>query len=852
MRDPKLFVSDMLIKHHKLIHKLKGKKKYDGQNKFTVVSAVYGVEKYLDDYFESLVKQNLDFKNHIHLVMVDDGSKDNSAAIIKKWQEKYPDNITYILKENGGQASARNLGMQYVKTQWVTFIDPDDFVDKNYFLEINYYLESYENKIGMVSCNFYVYFEEGKIYKNNHPLNFKFKGKSKLLSRESIGRNIQMSVNSTIFLTDIIVENNIKYNESIRPNFEDSHFVGKYLYYINNLYISYLVEAKYFYRKRSDESSTLDTSWKDKRVFLDKIKYGHHTILDFYVKKMGYVPDYIQTMILYDISWVIKKIVKDSDAVFKDLTEIEISEFYDLLRKSLAYISHKTILTFNIANFWWLDKVILLGAFKNAPMPWQYAYIEKITARGELVFSVISHFNQQIEIKTDGKLIVPTLSKDISYDAGGVFLAKRSYYWIQLSDLGEKIGIYSDGKILQLTTRLKRYTTEVSTKELLEAYVKPNQYKKQRKDILVFMDRNTQADDNAEHLYRYFSESGNDDFAMYFAITKDSKDWKRLKNLGFNLLDYGCKDFERTLKKSKFVISSHADAYISDYFKDFNMQKPLIFLQHGVIQNNLSTWLNTKNNLELFITSTESEYNSIAGVNSPYLLSNKEVKLTGLARYDSLWKKNTKMEKEKIILVMPTWRQYIVTNTLGKSIECKNKIFRESSYYKYWNSFFCNKELERIVRSEGYRVIFVPHPNMLQYIDEFELPSYIENTSSLQSFSIQDLFVKSRVLITDYSSVAFDMAYINRSILYYHFDKEEFYSGAHTSSLGYFSYEEDGFGPVVNTEDALLQELKNICINNGDPSDEYLTRIRKTFTYQDDNNCERIYNEILTLNKIID
>jgi glycosyltransferase involved in cell wall biosynthesis len=43
--------------------------------------------------------------------LVDDGSPDNSAEIIKKWQKKYPDNITYVKKENGGQASARNFGV---------------------------------------------------------------------------------------------------------------------------------------------------------------------------------------------------------------------------------------------------------------------------------------------------------------------------------------------------------------------------------------------------------------------------------------------------------------------------------------------------------------------------------------------------------------------------------------------------------------------------------------------------------------------------------------------------------------------------------------------------------------------
>ena len=58
--------------------------KHNGKYQYTVVSAVYNVEKYLDEYFESLVNQSLNFKKHIHLILVDDGSTDHSADIIKK------------------------------------------------------------------------------------------------------------------------------------------------------------------------------------------------------------------------------------------------------------------------------------------------------------------------------------------------------------------------------------------------------------------------------------------------------------------------------------------------------------------------------------------------------------------------------------------------------------------------------------------------------------------------------------------------------------------------------------------------------------------------------------------------
>ncbi|EAH5467340.1 glycosyltransferase family 2 protein, partial [Campylobacter jejuni] len=150
------FFKSLLISLQNFLKQFKPKK-YKAYNKYVIVSAVYNVEKYLDDFFKSIINQRLDFKNNIHLICVDDGSTDNSANIIKKYQKKYPKNIIYLYKENGGQASARNLGLKYLKENdlnipWVTFTDPDDFLDRDYFYEVDSFLKN-QNNIAMVATN---------------------------------------------------------------------------------------------------------------------------------------------------------------------------------------------------------------------------------------------------------------------------------------------------------------------------------------------------------------------------------------------------------------------------------------------------------------------------------------------------------------------------------------------------------------------------------------------------------------------------------------------------------------------------------------------------------------------------
>ena len=81
--------------------------------KFSVIIPVYNVEDYIKESLDSIVQQSIGF-DCIQVIIVDDGSTDNSGKICKEYAEKY-DNIDYILKENGGVSSARNLGIEHIR-----------------------------------------------------------------------------------------------------------------------------------------------------------------------------------------------------------------------------------------------------------------------------------------------------------------------------------------------------------------------------------------------------------------------------------------------------------------------------------------------------------------------------------------------------------------------------------------------------------------------------------------------------------------------------------------------------------------------------------------------------------------
>lgn len=93
--------------------------------KVSVIVPVYNVEQYLSDCLESICRQTL---KEIEIIVVNDGSTDNSLSIIKSFQQKYS-NIKLINKKNGGLSSARNAGIKVATAPYLCFIDSDDFID---------------------------------------------------------------------------------------------------------------------------------------------------------------------------------------------------------------------------------------------------------------------------------------------------------------------------------------------------------------------------------------------------------------------------------------------------------------------------------------------------------------------------------------------------------------------------------------------------------------------------------------------------------------------------------------------------------------------------------------------------
>jgi len=368
----------------------------------------------------------------------------------------------------------------------------------------------------------------------------------------------------------------------------------------------------------------------------------------------------------------------------------------------------------------------------------------------------------------------------------------------------------------------------------------------------VLMDRDVNANDNAEHLFRYLRKRRRD-INAWFVVEKNSPDWNRLRAEGYKrLIPYGSTLWKALCLNARYIVSSHADAYVYTPFVLSNGLRPnwkFVFLQHGVTQNNISRWLNGKK-IAGMVTSTVDEFASIVGDHSPYRLSAKEVSLTGMPRHDVLAKKAAAcdLDGRSIITVMPTWRQFLVGDTIGRgNRRHRNRDFFESEFLRRWMDLLESPELKKMAEEHECRIVFMPHPNLEDYLPELTLPDHVE-VCSYSEINVQDVIAQSAVVVTDYSSIAFDAAIVRRPVVYYQFDRDRVFGGDHLTKPGYFSYDRAGFGPVALEHDQVLEALSTTLANGKEPAPEYMRRIERTFVAPG-HSCSRVTEMIEDLDR---
>lgn len=873
----------------------------------SVIIPVFNVAHYLPQAVESVVNQSYGFKN-IELIIVNDASTDNTSDILHKLITMYPMIKVIDNAENRGVSAVRNDGLRVATGEYVTFLDGDDYYTVDYLKNLLHALQSQNVNVSRAQQLFFgkrdgehitnKYFDkkETKVIDLN-AFNMENAFINTILFRASFIENIffdeHLKFSEDVkFLWDALNKNHdyrvalahnayIMYrkreegNSAIDTRDEDvSAFADRFI----NVYERLFDEAE---RNNNgiipaglQTTALYDIGWtlrvedfpgteEELQQFQSAIKRLVNRIdLSTFVTMETFDKWRWDTML------GLKDGIEESYVAFK-----EQNKFYYELNNTFITGSNKQ--TFKINQFELQNETIKINAILDGLHSFEYQSLAMKIGKKYFPATVFEDFYQYKQRRYWNKTIsinrplyvefeIPL--RDDLVDTPFQILLNDAPVWINVtgnSKLTRKIkfNFVSLGKYSLVFDNGKYYFTTKSYAELdyLELQTLSDKERIQRQEALAlkkFMDRPIwliadrfdKASDNGEALFRYLVNHGPKDRHYYFVISKQASDYSRLaQEFGEALIvDIYSEQYE--------IYKAVAEVQLLAYLFNPILRLPAVhlrnitntkyvFLQHGVSEKiNPKFFTHFDYDLDLFVTSLRQEQEMIANPENGYMLPKNAVVNTMFPRFDERY-----VDDKKSILVFLTWRKFLVPNANQNGTRDYNDAFKESDYYQALASLLDSEALSALLQKYGYKLKLYLHPELQWQMPDFSNRNFATQVEILPTdLNFNQMIAESSMVITDFSSIHFDFAYLKKPVLYYQFDKQDFLT-KHTADDIWFDYETMGFGPVVLNQPAVEHALEVYMQNSMKNSQEYIDRIEATFPYFDKNSSQRVYDAVIKM-----
>lgn len=894
---------------------------------FSVIMPIYNVEDYIEEAISSLVNQTIGF-DKIQIIMINDGSPDNSEAVCLKYKEQYPDNIVYKKIPNGGVSNARNTAFQYVDAKYITFLDPDDKWELSSFENAYKFFEEHYDEIDVLASR--IKFFEGCNY--FHSLDYKFQNGTRIFDLENKEElfSIQPTAKTTFIKSDALGD--IRFDSRLKIG-EEFVFINKIM--LKKKKLGLICESLYFYRRRNQGDSSSSNRILDKSFYINSLVYYHMELMKYCEEMYGEVILYVQSMIAYDLFWRI-----GYDHYLKVLDEKEQREYFELAKILLGKIDdyillnnpkHKTMYKRNEAFkikygkelFELIDFDAESGSlyYEDAwslVLPKQKGIVCEIASLGikddnifvdvfvaQWIFRCTKNGEVKFKLRFGNQEATPEL---VPYDPYNVVkkTGHASYHYVckckfdlkYVNESGTAFKPYfsfgeketsvsmSYSKFVptrnlfrpsykaygKYIVRCMRKAIKVSVPKDLKAYVEnaekacvdylkeigrddlaeiragfPKFKKEQEKkgSVWLFSDRIDNAGDSGEVVFKYISEHTPNGVRPIFTIGRAASDEvkNRLEAIG-EVVYFEDTEFKYYFLLADKIVSSSAGEFTINAFED---DRPYFvdmyhfdfyFMNHGVNCGDCSAWLNHYNkNIKIFFNTGVNERQAI--IDGRYNMTADQCVITGLPRFDALYD-----DRKKQLLVLPSWRKSIKGAYDDKTSSVYYDGFVNTDYYKFYNGLINDERLLAKMREKGYTGLFCLHPIFRKQAVDFQKNDVFAINEGFIDYN--KVFAESSVMVTDYSTIAFDFAYLKKPIVYTQFDKEEFYK-TQTYDKGFFEYERDGFGPVCYDLDSAVDAL--IKIIDKDCENDYIDRVTNFFVNIDKNNSKRVIDAVLADSK---
>ena len=399
------------------------------------------------------------------------------------------------------------------------------------------------------------------------------------------------------------------------------------------------------------------------------------------------------------------------------------------------------------------------------------------------------------------------------------------------------------GGDVSFTYRAKEYfeTPKNNFKEKM-AYYTAKLFKSQlaKKDIWIGFEKLAEsAHDSGYHFFNYCYQNKKHDH-YYYVIRKGAQEEQFLADKKNRVLHYMSFKYFVYLFSASLLVSSDTKRNVYNLKQKETLMgraladKPLIYLQHGV--NGLKKvpdFYKDRNVFDLVIAPSDYERQLII---DEWGYHPDEVATTGLARWDVMEDKTASIDYRQIF-VMPTWRTWMDGMT--------DEQFLASNYFQQYNEFLSSPKLKDLLLANNCRIAFFLHPKFKNYVHLFDIDESIISKYEFLEVPLDEMIMKSSMMISDYSSIIWEMYYLKRPCVFYQFDKTQYlaYEGM------YMDPDKDLFGDAVFTSSEVINQIETYIERDFVEKETFAQMRPNYFNLMDHHNSERIYKAIQVFRK---
>lgn len=863
--------------------------------KASVIVPVYNVEDYLEICLDSLVNQTMD-KSQMEVLVINDGSPDNSWEICCRYAEKY-DFIKIFSKENEGLSATRNFGIKHAQGKYLFFVDSDDYIKPKTVKKVTSFFDKVYDETDMVAYNEMRY-KDDEILKPH----FRFKELTKqgVYDLEEHPYLTQTRVNVCV---KNIGDDNILFNTTPGFKLEDQEYCNRVL--MRKMKMGYCPDGVYMYNK-GNETSIMKLYFHAYYLFETSMKYFE----DLFANFEGKVPRYFQAMYINDINWRLSDDILLPYHYEKEEYKKAINRFIALLDRvdSDLIVNHPMI--DNYRAFFWISKktkpdvdivqedglfnvlyngeliysqeeftvighkprvegnMFKLTGFIKSPVfdfldnPNDYEIFAVENGKKiklETFMSVHSHykakvvtnyfpaFHYQCNLENVDKIEFVINIKGVEY--------KTHYWFMPYSGFSKNFKKIVRGnyliknrhthlEIAPVNEKQKAVRDVINTRKFIThprttmLRLKSTKYRRQHR-IWLYYDFYTVEKDNG--FFQFENDLKHDDgIERYYVLTHEYEDLDKVftPEQQKHLVKMGSKEHRLLFVCAERIFTGYYGLAPINAFDTPKMKyqfEDLIRFRTVYLQHGvLHAALRLQNSTERSQAEdiVVSSQFEVENYMKNYAYKEENLLKTGMSRYDHIDKNK---EPKNRILFAPSWRKYLTTTNKASNWSANVDRIMKSDYYINFFKFLSDKNLHKILEEKDIYLDIKLHPIIADLTGVFEVGSKFINIVR-HDVDVADY----KAFVTDFSSFVFDFAYLERPIMYFVPDYLQFKSGMnHYKDLDLPF--EDAFGKMFTSPDEAAECLCDIVENDFRLEEKYKKRM-KDFYFDFDGNCaENLY-----------